>query len=78
MAYSTAEGTPFLSYGELVALTQGLRGDSPAAGLSEVFHGERLTNGEAQAALSAARMDAQGSEQVHQIIDNGLARLEAA
>ncbi len=78
MAFETAEGTPFLSYGELVTLTKNLRGSSAGAGLAEIFYGERLTNSEAQAALEAARMDAQGSEEAHRIIDEGVARLRAA
>lgn len=78
MAFETAEGTPFLSYGELVTLSKNLRGESEGAGLAEIFYGERLTNFEAQAALEAARMDAQGNETAHRIIDQGVARLRAA
>lgn len=74
MAYETAEGTPYLSYGELNALAHDLHGNG--AGIQTIFEGEQVSNQQAQAILNAARVDAT-TKSAHALIDTGLARLGA-
>jgi hypothetical protein len=76
VAYETAEGTRYLSYGELVTLAKRLKGSS--VGIQEIYEGVPLSNHEAQAVMIAASTNADGDPQAHAIIDTALQRLKAA
>jgi hypothetical protein len=74
--YQTAEGTAYLSYGELVTLAKSLTGST--SGIQEIYEGVPLSNHEAQAVMVAANINAGGDPQAHAIIDTALQRLKAA
>lgn len=73
MAYTTADGVEFLSYGELHTLTSTMKGDEPAAGLARIYAGERLTRAQVFGSLTAARFSASAAGK--RIIERATARL---
>lgn len=75
MGYETDEGVRFLSLGELTAISKGLDGGGSGELLTPIFHGERVSNAEATAALTVASLHADEATQA--IIGRGLARLGA-